>query len=379
MAKAVADQGIEVVVATRVNAHGEAIRRAGLKLVPIGINRGGLNPAADLLTLATLMRVYASERPDVVHHVALKPIIYGSVAARLVKVPYVVNAFAGLGEIFIDHEPRYGLLKRVIGTALKVALGPANVRVICQNPDDLDLLVRKRLAARNRSVVIRSSGVDTEKFCPGRPADGDPIAILGARMLWTKGVGDFVEAARQLKSAGKQVRMVLVGEPDSLNPASVPRRQLEKWRNEGVIEWWGWRDDMAALLGRSAVAVLPSYAEGVPKFLVEAASAGLPLVSYDVRGCREVVRNGENGILVRFKNSIGLAEAIASLLDDKAMRQRMGEVSRRIAVSEFSEEQVVQETMALYRSLLADYESPCHGSHRGLGAHARERVDAACL
>lgn len=355
IAKAISERGIHVVVATRVRSHGEVIKSAGLKVVPLEIDRGGFNPVADLLTLVRLVWVYANERPDFVHHVALKPIIYGSFAARLVGVPHIVNAFAGLGEIFIEHHRRYGLIKTLVVAALKVALAPKNVRVICQNPDDLDSLVQRRLVERNRSVVIRGSGVDTRKFRSGMPIDGDPIVILGSRMLWTKGVGEFVEAARQLKRAGKRMRMVLVGAPDPINPASVPLRQLELWHDEGIIEWLGQRGDMAKLLAQSTVAVLPSsYAEGVPKFLLEAASAGLPLVAYDVRGCREVVRNKENGFLVPFKNSTRLAAAIGNLLEDKALRSRMGEASRRIAIREFSEAQVVRETMALYQSALRE-------------------------
>lgn len=353
IAQAALENGLDVVVATRINQHADEIEKAGFKLVPINMLRGSMNVLHDLVTFFCLVKTYKLEKPDLVHHVALKPIIYGSWAARCAGVPWVVNAFAGLGNVFVARDFKGHILRKFISIALKSALSRKNIRVIFQNEDDLNLFLAKRLVSDDRAFLIKGSGVDTELFYPGQVKKGLPIVVLASRMLWTKGVGDFVEVARILKKRGIKARMVLLGSPDDMNPSSINVWQLQQWNDEGIVEWWGWSEEIPSILQQSSVAVLPSsYGEGVPKFLIEAASAGLPIVTYDVPGCREIVRDGENGLLVPLQNIQLLARAIENLVENPDMRKKMGERSREIAKDEFSQEHIIQETLALYKELL---------------------------
>ncbi len=227
------------------------------------------------------------------HHVALKPVLYGSIAARLAGVPGVVNAFAGLGHAFSSRDPRRRVLRALISRLLRVALRGARSKVIVQNKDDADTLVRGRIMAREDIVLIRGSGVDLDLFTPKPEPAGDGLVVLPSRMIWEKGVGEFVEAARRLRRDGVRARFALVGEPDADNPAAVPAETLKAWKAEGDVEVWGRRDDMPAVLAEAWVVCLPSYyGEGVPKSLLEAAAAGRPIVTTDMPGCREVVQEG---------------------------------------------------------------------------------------
>lgn len=354
IARAALDNGFQVLVVTRVSNYGESIKREGFQLIPFDIRRSGKNPFREIITFLTLIRIYKREKPDIVHNVAMKPVLYGSLAARLTGVPCVVNALAGLGHVFIAEGFKPLFLKKIVKLALRPALSLRNVRTIFQNPDDLKTFVEEGLMPRGQARLIKGSGVNTKIFSPTPEQDGIPTVVLVARMLWTKGVGECVEAATILKEKGVAVRMLLVGTPDPLNPASIADEALSKWSASGIVEWLGHRQDIPDILKQSSIAVLPSYREGLPKSLIEAASAGLPIVTYDVPGCREIVRHGENGLLVPLKDVQSLADAIEELVRDPDMRQTMGKRSREIAVQEFSEEHVVQQTLALYKELLGD-------------------------
>jgi glycosyltransferase involved in cell wall biosynthesis len=344
---------MDVLIVTRVDKHGQKIKEEGFQLIPFTMDRSGKNLFREFFIFLSLLRIYKREKPDLVHHVALKPVLYGSWAARLCGVPFVVNALAGLGHVFIDKGVKALLLKKIVKLALKSALLPGNVRTIFQNPDDLNTFVREGLLSRGKALLIKGSGVDTKKFAPAKTMGDMPIVVLVSRMLWTKGVGDFVNAAKILKERGLRVRMVLVGEADSMNPASIPDETLESW-SASLVEWFGYREDVADILKQSSIAVLPSYREGVPKSLIEAASAGLPIVTYDVPGCREIVLHGENGFLVPLKDIQSLANAIERLLEDSTLRCKMGIRSREIVLNEFAEEHVVEKTMSLYNEFLGD-------------------------
>jgi len=239
--------------------------------------------------------------------------------------------------------------------AFRSVLSPKDVRTIFQNPDDLNSFVKEGLLQRDKTCLIKGSGVNTKIFNPTPKRDSVPIVVLVARMLWTKGVGEFVEASKILKEKGVVVRMLLVGTPDPLNPAAIPDKILRAWSESGIIEWLGQRQDIPDILKQSSIAVLPSsYGEGVPKSLIEAASTGLPIVTYDVPGCREIVRNGENGFLVPLKDVRSLADAIEELLRNPEMRYKMGKRSREIVENEFAEEHIIRQTLALYKGLLGD-------------------------
>lgn len=354
IARAARAAGFDVAVATRVTDHGPRIRGEGFRLLPIGLRRGSRNPAREAAALAEIVRLYRRERPDLVHHVALKPTLYGALAAALTGVPAAVNALTGMGFVFTSTRLRARLLRPAVEAGFRLLLNRPGSRLVLQNPDDARMLTEAGVIAPERVVVIRGSGVDTAAFAPAPEPDGTPVAALISRMLWDKGVGETVEAARLLKERGVGVRVLLVGDPDPDNPASIPRARLEAWRAEGLVEWRGHVDDVAALLRRVHIAVLPSYREGLPKSLLEAAASGRPIVASDVPGCREITRQGENGLLVPVRDARALADAIARLAGDPALRWRMGRRGRALVEEAFSEAAVADRTLALYREMLAE-------------------------
>jgi glycosyltransferase involved in cell wall biosynthesis len=351
LALAAKEQGFDVMVATRVAKHAKQIVASGLKLVPLGLSRRSQNPVREAASLAEIVRVYRSVRPHIVHHVAMKPALYGSLAARLARVPAVVNALTGLGYVFSSKDLKARLLRPIIEVGYRFLLDTRNSRVVVQNPDDLAMLTRRGLVHASRMVVVRGSGVDLARFVGTPEPSGIPLVVLPARMLRDKGVEEFVDAARQLKARGVIARFALVGGPDPENPASLPESTLSDWAREGVIEYWGWRDDMAEVFSACHVVCLPSYREGLPTALVEAAACGRAVVTCDVPGCREVVRHEDNGLLVPARDSRALAAAVACLLSDTELRARMGRRGRIRAVEEFSIERITADTLELYRSL----------------------------
>lgn len=354
LARAARDAGMEVLLATRVQDHGKRIEKEGFKLLPLHLVRLSRNPLRELAAVIELTRLYRRERPDIVHHVALKPIVYGSIAARLAGVPSVVNAFAGLGYAFIARREKVWLLRLLIRQALRWAMAHSHSLVIFQNQEDCEELVQAGLVRKTHARVIRGAGVDTVRFAPRPFPSGEPVMMLAGRMLWDKGIGEFVAASRLLKQWGIPARFVLVGQPDHANPASIPLAQLRRWQEEGTVEWWGVREDMPNVLASAQVVVLPSYREGLPKILLEAAACAIPIVATDVPGCREIVRAGENGFLVLPRDSESLAKAIAALFKDSSLRERMGARGREIVVNEFSMERIARDTLALYRELMGN-------------------------
>lgn len=345
--------GYEVGVITRVCAHGEAIRSAGLKLIPLDMSRRGKNLWRELGVIRRLLRIYWAERPNLVHHFALKPILYGTLAARLAGVKTIINAPVGMGYAFSSRQWKARLIRPFVIWGYKWLMNPPGSRVVLENPDDERLLIGLRIVNAGHTSVIRGAGVDPQRFGVSPEPEGVALVVLAARMLWDKGVGEFVEAARILAAASIAARFVLVGDADLANPTAIPESQLATWQAAGIVEWWGHRDDMPKVLSQANIVCLPSYREGLPKVLIEAAACGRAIVATDVPGCREIVRHGESGLLVPARDAQALSEALKRLILDASERQRMGRRGREIAVAEFSVEKVAHETLALYRSLLA--------------------------
>lgn len=352
LARAARDAGFDVTVATRVTDHGERIRQEGFHLVPISLVRRSRHPLWELRSIVELVRLYRCVRPHLVHHVAMKPILYGSLAAWMAQVPAVLNAFAGLGYAFTDPERRRGALHRVMRTAMKMAIGLNGSTVLFQNEADREQLVEEGVVSSSRTQIIAGSGIDTNEFSVKPPAVGTPVVVLPSRMLWDKGIGEFVQAARDLKAEGVEARLVLVGRCDEDNPAAIGRAQLEQWVEEGAVEWWGHREDMPTVYGAATLIVLPSYREGLPKVLLEAAACGRAIVTTDVPGCRDAVRDHLNGILVPPKDSASLAATIANLLSDHRTREAMGVQGREMVVTEWSGPRIIEQMLTLYREML---------------------------
>jgi glycosyltransferase involved in cell wall biosynthesis len=340
-------------VMTREQAHGEIIRAAGIRLLPMNFSRGSLNPVSEFISLVKIWFACRRERADVLHHVGVKAIFYGSLAALMSRRrPAIVNAPVGMGYVFSSGQLMARLLRPGFRLAYRLLLNPPRSQVIFENPDDAAWFVDNGVVRPADATVIRGAGIDIAKFQPVPAApDGPPVVALVARMLRDKGVCEFVEAAHRLHDAGIAARFVLVGDPDPENRGSIPVEQLRSWHGRKGIEWWGWRKDMAAVWREVHIACLPSWREGLPKALLEAAACGLPIITTDAIGCREVVRNGDNGLLVPVGDAPALAKALRTLISDGELRSRMGKQSRAMAEREFSSERVIRETLGVYRSL----------------------------
>ena len=340
--------GFEVSVATRVGQHGSIIEKAGIRLIPFEVSRRVGNPVWEIWDLYSL---YRRERPDIVHHIALKLVFFGSLAARLASIPAQLNAVTGLGWLFISRNRFVRWVRPMITWLLACLLSSPGCRVVVQNPDD-EMLLRQAGVLGSSLRLILGAGVDTDKFYPVQELPGPVCVILATRILWDKGVGEFVEAARQLKEKGVKARFILVGNPDLDNSASVPEATLHAWQKEEVVEWWGHRDDMVAVFHAAHIVCLPSYREGLPKVLLEAAACGRSIIATDVPGCREVVRDRENGLLVPARSAKALSEALLCLIKNHELRAQMGRRSREIMLKDFSSEKVIAQTLSVYKELI---------------------------
>lgn len=353
LAKAAIASGYRVALLTRVARHRGVIEASGVEVFDWSIKRGSINPWAELRALKGVFAALRHFRPDLMHAVALKPVLYAAIAGRLTGIEARVFALGGVGFIFSSQKFLALLLRPLLVLAFRWVLGGEHSRLILQNPDDLRTLLAARMFDARHIRLIRGAGVDTGVFSPRDEAPGIPLVVLPARMLWDKGVGEFVASARALRAKGIAARFVLVGEPDTHNPECVPIPQIEAWVAEGVVEWWGHRDDMPEILSQAAVVCFPSYREGLPKALLEAASCARPIVAFDVPGCREVVVDGVNGFLVPFNDVLALAVALEKLLGDADLRRRMGDAGRDLVMREFSQEKVATGTMRVWLEALA--------------------------
>lgn len=343
-------RGYEVTIfATEERGQGTIIRQHGFRFIPLPTTRSGTHLLQEMRVLWMLYRWYKRERPDIVHHVAVKPVTYGSIAARLAQVPRVVNALSGLGFLFINADQNRWL-HRLVMWAFHYGFRNPRLRFILQNPDDYAMIQNLGIFKKEQLSLIKGSGVDLEAYpLTALPSQMPRLVLLPARMLWDKGVGEFVAAASLLKSRwGSQVRFVLAGEADTANRAGIEERQLLEWNDENMVEWVGFQSNMPAWYQDSYLVVLPSYREGLPKSLIEACAAGRPVVTTDVPGCREVVEHGKNGYLVPPKNVQMLAQRIAEILEAPALAAQMGLAGRKKAEREFSIQSVIEQTFALY-------------------------------
>ena len=351
LALAAQEEGFQVSVATRVQKHGEVITSHGLKLIPLELSRHSMNPFGGVLLLFRLIKILRKESPEILHNVSLKPVLYGSIAARFSKTPKVINALTGLGFLFASRQWKARLVRPFIEMVFRWVLNRPNTRVIFQNPQDQELFIKRKLIQKDRAVLIKGSGVDMNQFTPGSEPQGPVTVLLASRMLWDKGVGIFVEAARLLIEEKINARFVLAGNCDASNPGAIPESVLEQWNQSGVIEWWGNQTNMPRVFQSSHIVCLPTtYGEGIPKVLIEAAASGKPIIATDIPGCREIVHPDQNGILIPPHKPEALAQAIQKLLEDPALRQKMGDAGRSIALSEFSSEKVIGETLVLYKN-----------------------------
>ena len=324
----------------------------GLTFHEIPMSRRGTRLFQELRTFLALFGLYRRLRPDIVHHLTIKPNLYGGVAARLAGLRAVVYAITGLGQMFVATRCPLRLIRPVVLSLMRFAFGHRNARVIVQNSSDRAFLINNGVAHMNATVLIQGSGVDLEMFKPAPEAAGEPVVILPSRLIWEKGIQEFVDAVRQLRGEGVAARFALIGNTHLSNPRAVPEGTLRGWADDGIVEWWGRREDMPEVMVRSHIVCLPSkYGEGVPKVLLEAAAAGRAIVATDTPGCREVIEDGVEGLLVPPGNSAALAIALRRLIERPDERKAMGAAGRDRAVADLDIDQVVARTLEIYGEL----------------------------
>jgi glycosyltransferase involved in cell wall biosynthesis len=348
--QAAVSAGYQLTALANDNGCEKTIAASGVAFQSLKIKRSGLNPIVNLRTLLALLSAYRRLRPTLVHHVGLKPILLGSIAARLLGIRAVVNAPVGMGYLFSARGGSVAVLRSLVTVGLRVLLNPKGSRVIVENSDDLNELAAKGIARLSDLRLVRGAGVDVTLFRKGdRDREAPVVVVLVARMLWSKGVGDFVAAARRMRELHVNAIFQLVGGPDPENPQSLSEDQLRQWHAEGVIEWLGYRHDVPGILADAQIACLPSYyREGLPKSLLEAMAASLPIVTTDAPGCREAVENEVNGLLVPPRDIDALVGALRRLVADAELRARMGNEGRKKVEREFRDDIVVRQTLDVY-------------------------------
>jgi glycosyltransferase involved in cell wall biosynthesis len=341
-------RGWDVHVASADGPGVARMRAEGLTHHVIPLSRSGTHPVDELRVVAALSDLYRRLRPDVVHHITIKPVIYGGWAARLARVPLSVSTISGLGFVFIDQGMRAALRRAVVLRMYRAAFSYGPSTVIFQNEFDRDVFLRARVVRPSQCRIVRGPGVDVEMFYATEEPEGPPKVVLPARILRDKGVGEFVEAAERLRKNGSRARFLLAGGLDEGNPTCISKDEIRRWTEKGSVEWLGHVSDVAALFRSCHIVCLPSYREGFSKALLEASSSARPVVTTDVPGCRDVVAQGQNGILVPPRDGMALAAALDRLLASKELRDRMGAAGRQRVLAQFSERQIVGEVFALY-------------------------------
>ena len=359
LAQMLRDQGHEVILCAPPGPYIRKLEELGFRCYAAPMGRRSLNPLRELRLVFWLFGLLQRERIEVVHGFTIKCVVYASLAGRLVSLrgglPVRINSVTGMGYVFSSEELSARILRPIVKSLFRFSLSGAGAHIILQNRDDLAFFIDTIGLAPERSSLIAGSGVDLQRFQPLTPTEitarnGSRVRVLlAARLLWDKGIAEFIEAARLLRAAGKDFELLLAGTPDPGNPSAVPEANVREWVHEGLVDWLGHIEDMPKLFRTIDVVVLPSYREGLPKTLIEAAACGLPLITTDVPGCREVIDDGVEGLLIPVRDGAALAAAITRLCEDAGLRRRQGEAARRRAVAEFDDRSVNERTIEVYR------------------------------
>jgi len=347
-------EGFEVAVLCHVNSSREKITNLGLQLFAWNIKRGSLNPISEIRSFIELASVIHRFKPDLIHAVSLKAVLYTALATIKNHNCSLVYALGGLGYVFHSNKLSASVIRFFIAKVFGYFFSRPNVRIILQNDDDLSLLLRYKAIKKENVKFIYGVGVDTNYFNITPIPSGKPLIVLPARLLWSKGVREFVSVAKILRQRGLDVRFALVGEIDIHNPETVPSSQIDTWVSEGVVEAWGHRNDMYEVYKQSTIVCQPAHHEGLPKSLLEAASCGRPIVCFDVPGCREIVINGVNGFLAPFMDIQKLAQSIEELINNYDLCVKMGKAGRELILKEFTQEIKTKETIDVWHELLGD-------------------------
>ncbi len=350
MARAALALGFDVAVATRETAHGDALRAEGLRVIPVNFERGGIAPTQVTQQVAALTQVMREEMPSIVHCIALRSLVVGGLAARRARVPALIVAVTGLGHLWVSRSIGAAIGRAIIRRSARRLRGPRTL-FLFENQDDPAALGIK--ANGVRVAFMPGAGVDANAFAPEPEPPAPPVrAAIVSRMLWAKGIGTAVEAVRQLRRAGVDIELDLWGARDASNPTSISEDELRRWSEEPGIQWHGATNDVAAVWRRSHIALLPShYREGLPRSLVEAMASARPVITTDVPGCRELVRDGVEGFVVPKDDAAALAAAIRRLAENAEARQAMGQAALARFREGYTTEIVMERISEIYRSL----------------------------
>ena len=344
--------GFEVVVVSAPDTGESALAEYGIRHRAVSISRSDFKVAEEFKAYRAIRRIYDEERPDLVHHVTIKPVVYGSFAASATNVPAVVNAVPGMGFVFTRRGSMAAIRRAFVNMLYRLALSHRNMRVIFQNAEDMKGFVGHAIVRRDQAVLIRGSGVDLEQFLE-KPEPMTPVTfVLPSRMLRDKGVVEFAEAARIVREKHPDWQFWLLGGVDTGNPTSLATSELVEIENTTGVKWLGHHDDVVTIMQQSHVVCLPSYREGVPKVLLEASAVGRAMIASNIAGCREVVTNGVTGQLVEPRDPQDLADAMLLLGEDDDLRRRCGRAARIKAEAVFSVSDVVEHTFRVYEEVL---------------------------
>lgn len=352
VALAAKEAGYQVHVVSAFGAEVEKIVAHDLFHHSVDFARSGQNPLVELKTLLQLVALFRRVKPDLVHLVTIKPVLYGGLAARLVRVGSVVSAVSGLGTVFLANSAIAKLRRWLISKLYSSAFRQKRLAVIFQNPDDRNMLLAVGALQESEARMIRGSGVRLADYPQVPEPEGVPVVVMASRLLKDKGVLEFVGAARILQERGVNVDMRLIGSPDPGNLTSVEKHDLERWDYEGAVSLLGYRMDIAEQYAAANIVCLPSYREGLPKSLVEAAACGRAVVTTDVPGCRDAVTPDVTGLTVPVRNALALANAIQKLVENPELRKRMGMAGRALAEEEFAIEKIIEQHLRIYREVL---------------------------
>ena len=352
LAKDAIKKGYEVALLSNLSEFQNQISNEGIKTYNWRINRRSINPILELRSLYDVLITIKSFNPDLIHAVAFKPIIYSHFAGRLLGIKKFIFALGGLGTIFSVKKTINSVIKIILIPLLKIAFKGKSVRLVLQNQDDINILLKSKVVNEQKIRLIKGAGVDTNIFCPAKNPPKIPSVLFAGRLLWTKGVGDFVECAKRIKRK-VNASFLVAGKPDSLNPESVNEKFLIKWEKKGVIDWLGYKDDMVSVIQSCSLICFPStYGEGLPKILIESASCGIPLLAYDIAGPREIIKDNINGYLVAPGDIERLEHLLMLLIKNSSKRKSMGKNGREYVINHFSQEIISEQTLDLWKQVL---------------------------
>ena|SRR3990167_588385 len=320
-----------------------------IKIVTLKFNRKSINPFSAIVSIIKCYRVFLEIKPDIIFNVAMKTSLYSSITCIFYRKALNVNLITGLGYLFISQKKRVKVIRFFVKKCFKLSLSLSNSRMIFQNKDDMNLFLRESIVLKDRAFLVRGSGVDLNRYTPV-PEPDDIHVLFSGRLLKDKGIEEFVEAAKILITKGIKAKFILVGDVDPGNPSTVKKETVLKWVQKGYVEWWGYYEDMASILPKINIVCLPSYREGLPKILLEGAACQRALVTTNVPGCREVVEEGVNGLLVELKDSVSLAEALRTLITDHQKRAQMASNARNLVERDFSDLVIAKQTVNVFNA-----------------------------